>query len=176
MTRVVSDTHVLSRLFRGMTEWTFMNELGIGDPGLVGYVSDLLTRFVPSEGVWAIRDRQGRALDEVAEMLAEAENATDAERRKACHRHVGDYALFWTGVYPEALSKRTHRASRDGLIDYCQQGKHSYYVASTFDGQEAPVLRRLSVEFELCAYGLSKVRKEWEKPDSPLPPGRLLGT
>ena len=27
----------------------------------------------------------------------------------------------------------------------------------------APVLRRLSEEFELCAYGLSQVRHEWER-------------
>jgi hypothetical protein len=25
------------------------------------------------------------------------------------------------------------------------------------------VLRRLSSEFELCAYGLNRVRREWEK-------------
>ena len=34
----------------------------------------------------------------------------------------------------------------------------------------APVLRQLSEHFELCAYGLSEVRKEWEAsrpPDNP---------
>ena len=29
--------------------------------------------------------------------------------------------------------------------------------------EEAPVLRRLSNEFELCAYGLREVRREWER-------------
>ena len=32
--------------------------------------------------------------------------------------------------------------------------------------QEAPVLRRLSDEFMLCAYGLNQVRREWEKAGS----------
>ena len=41
-------------------------------------------------------------------------------------------------------------------------------LASHFDDEpyqeEAPVLRLLSEEFELCSVGLSHVRKEWEKP------------
>jgi hypothetical protein len=57
--------------------------------------------------------------------------------------------------------------SRDHLIDYPTQGKRSYYIASTFEGDpyrdEAPVLRRLSQEFELYAYGLHQVRREWER-------------
>ena len=38
-------------------------------------------------------------------------------------------------------------------------------AASTLDGDQGPVLRRLSAEFELCAFGLSRVRREWEKHD-----------
>ena len=48
-----------------------------------------------------------------------------------------------------------------------EQGKRSYYIASTFEDEpyrdEAPVLRRLSEEFELCAYGLNRVREELER-------------
>ena len=114
-------------------------------------------------------------------MVAEAESAPDAERRRECHRHVGDFTLFWTGVYPEALPKLQASGSPDHLIDFQPQGKRSYYLASTLeDGDEAPVLRRLSDEFELCAFGLSRVRREWEKtetePPRPVsfPPGRCL--
>ena len=55
--------------------------------------------------------------------------------------------------------------SPDHLVNFQEQGKRSYYLASTFEGDEAPVLRRLSVEFELCAFGLSRVRQEWERND-----------
>src|SRR6185437_11147186 len=103
MTRSISESHPLHCLFRGLTESTFMAELGIGDPGLVGYVADLLARFVPSENLCKVRDAQGRRLTQVAAMIAEAESSPDDDRRRECHRHVGDYTLFWTGVYPEAL-------------------------------------------------------------------------
>jgi hypothetical protein len=141
-----------------------MSELGIGDPSLVGYVANLLARFVPCQNIWQIRDPQGRPLFQVTEMLAEAESA-DERRRGECHRHVGDYTLFWTGVYPEALVKLQGPCAPDCLISYQQQGKRSYYVASTLSTREdsGPTLRRLSEQFELCAFGLSRVRREWEK-------------
>src|SRR3954447_26821287 len=166
MTRDVPESHPLHRLFRGLTESTFLTELGIGDPGLVGYVAGLLARFVPSDAVWSIRDGQGRRLAQVAEMVAEAESACDDDRRRECHRHVGDFTLFWTGVYPEALACLRATGSPDHLIDFQLQGKRSYYLASTYEGDQAAVLRRLSAEFELCAFGLSRVRREWERLDS----------
>ncbi len=175
MTREVPHSHPLHRLFRGLTESTFLSELGIGDPGLVGYVAHLLARFVPSPDIWRLRDGQGRRLTEVADMIAAAEASADDERRRECHRHVGDFTLFWTGVYPEALGKLQNPGSPDHLIDFQAQGKRSYYVASTLGAEEAPVLRRLSDEFELCAFGLSRVRREWERHDPEPPRGPVRG-
>ena len=75
--------------------------------------------------------------------------------------------LFWTGVYPEILKRQRTPLCKDHFIDYCEQGKRSYYIGSTFEAEpykeEATVLRRLSERFELCAYGLTQVRKEWER-------------
>jgi hypothetical protein len=161
----IPESHPLHRLFRGLTEYAFMTELGIGDPPLVGYVAELLASFVPSQAIWRLRDPQGRPLTEVTAMIAEAEAAADAARRRECHRHVGDYTLFWTGVYPEALTKLRGEGSPDALINYQEQGKRSYYLASTLSAgsSEGFVLRRLSDQFELCAFGLSCVRREWEK-------------
>ncbi|MFO0907271.1 MAG: hypothetical protein U0794_02735 [Isosphaeraceae bacterium] len=172
MTRAIPDSHPLHRLFRGITEQTFMTELGIGDPGLVGYVANLLARFVSSDTIWRLRDGSGRRLHQVAAMMAEAEQAPDDDRRRECHRHVGDFTLFWTGVYPEALARIAGPDSPDHLIHYQVQGKRSYLLASALDeGDDAPVLRRLSDEFELCAYGLSRVRREWEHAESAPPSG-----
>lgn len=166
MTREISESHPLLRLFRGMTESTFMSELGIGDPRLVGYVANLLARFVPSQSIWRLSDPQGKRMTQVTAMVAEAESAQDTSRRCEYHQHVGDYTLFWTGVYPEALTWLQGRGSPDSLIDYQQQGKRSYLVASTLSDDQAAVLRRLSDEFELCAFGLSRVRREWEKDEA----------
>jgi hypothetical protein len=176
--RAIPESHPLHRLFRGLTEYAFMNELGIGDPRLVGYVAQLLASFVPVDGVWRLRDTQGRRLHNVTAMVAAAESADDEARRRECHRHVGDFTLFWTGVYPEALGRLRGRDSSDALVDFQRQGKRSYYLASTLsDGSvERTVLRRLSDQFELCALGLTRVRREWEKFESDMhPPGAHPG-
>jgi hypothetical protein len=160
--------HPLRRLFAGLTEHTFMNTLGVADPQLVDYLSALLSRFVHVDVIYRLRDRTGRRLEEVVDMMLEAEALpAEGRTRREVHRHIGDFTLFWTGVYPEALRRLRSVMTKDHFLDYCEQGKRSYYIASTFEEEpyrdEAPVLRRLSREFELCAYGLSQVRREWER-------------
>jgi hypothetical protein len=160
--------HPLRRLFAGLTEHTFQSALGVADPGLTDYLSLLLSRFLHVDAIYRLRDGLGRRLEEVAEMIAEAEQLPGEGRtRREFYRHIGDFTLFWTGVYPEMLRRLRSLLSKDHFIDYCEQGKRSYYIASTFDDlpyrDEAPVLRRLSQEFELCAYGLHQVRREWER-------------
>jgi len=160
--------HPLRRLFAGYTEHTFINRLGMGDPPLIDYLAELLARFVHLDAVHRLRSAQGRRLEEVAEMVIEAEGMPPEGRtRREVYRHIGDFTLFWTGVYPEAIGRLRSVFSRDFFIDYCEQGKRSYYIASTFEDEayreEAPVLRRLSEDFELCAFGLNQVRREWER-------------
>ena len=142
--------------------------LGVADPPLVDYLSLLLSRFVHVDAVYRLRNSKGRRLAEVADMMLEAEAlAPEGRTRREYYRHIGDFTLFWTGVYPEAVNRLRSALSKDYFIDYCQQGKRSYYIASTFEEdayrEEAPVLRRLSEDFELCAYGLNQVRREWER-------------
>jgi hypothetical protein len=167
--------HPLRRLFAGLTEQTFMAALGVADPPLTDYLSCLLSRFIHLDAIFRQRGPKGR-VEEVVDMMIEAEAMPPEGRtRREAHRHIGDFTLFWTGVYPEALRRLRSPLTRDHFIDYCEQGKRSYYIASTFDAEpfqeEAPVLRRLSAEFELCAYGLSQVRREWEKQRGARPPG-----
>jgi hypothetical protein len=160
--------HPLRRLFAGLTEQTFMSNLGVADPPLVDYLSLLLTRFVHLDAIHRFKDATGKRFEDVVDLILEAEALPPAGRtRREYHRHIGDFTLFWTGVYPEALARLRSALSKDRFIDYCEQGKRSYYIASTFEDDpykdECKVLRRLSSEFELCAYGLSQVRKEWER-------------
>lgn len=159
--------HPLRRLFAGITEQTFMARLGLGDPRLIDYLSTLLTRFIHMDELHKLRNSGGQRLAEVAEMVSEAETLPfEGRTRREYYRHIGDFTLFWTGVYPEVVNRLRSVERKDSFLDYCEQGKRSYLIASRFDDdpyrEEAPVLRRLSEEFELCAYGLNQVRREWE--------------
>jgi hypothetical protein len=160
--------HPLRRLFAGLTENAFQTTLGIADPQLVDYLSLLLSRFVHVDAIYRLCNARGRRLEEVADMLLDAEALPAAGRtRREYHRHIGDFTLFWTGVFPEGVRRLSSAFSKDHLVDYTQQGKRSYYIASTFEEdpyrEESRVLRRLSEQFELCAFGLNQVRREWER-------------
>lgn len=167
----------IQRYFSGLTETTFEAELGIVDPPLVDYLADLLVRFVRSDVVSRIRGLSGRPLMTVGEMTAEASVRLGSARR-ALYRQIGDFTLFWAGVYPEALRQGTGEP-RDQFADYCHQGKRSYHLASQTEAgveDEPPdeVLERLSSRFELCCYGLREVRRHWEEGHPGSPPGLLL--
>jgi hypothetical protein len=79
---------------------------------------------------------------------------------------VGDFLLFWSGVFPEFLRQLKAPTGQDALLDPIRQGQMSYYVVSTFDygryADEAPTFRRLSEEFDLCREGLAALRGTFE--------------
>ncbi len=158
----------LRHYFSGLTEQTFMADLGVADPPLIDYLSTLLSRFVHIDTIYRLRSGAGQRLVEVADMLMEAEAVPPQGRTsREMHRHIGDFTLFWTGVYPDILKNLRTSICKDQFLNYCEQGKRSYWIASTFEDEpfqeESPVLRRLSERFELCAYGLTKVREEWAR-------------
>jgi hypothetical protein len=164
-----SSTGTLGRFFTGLCEYVFHTDLGVADEPLVDYVSDLMIRFVRLDQIHRVRNLTGRPAHEVADMMCEAEQRIGLAKRDV-HRHIGDVTLFWTGVYPEALPRLRDVHLKDFLIDYTQQGKRAYYIASRIETdreEDAPadVLARLSLHFEMCAYGLGEIRREWERRD-----------
>jgi hypothetical protein len=168
---------LLRRFFAGATEYAFACRLGIVDPPLVDYVAGMLVRFVKSDAIYGVRNPRGERLMQVTDMLAEAQARQGAARRQL-HRHIGDFTLFWTGVYPE-IADRMRQGRKDSLLDYCDQGKRNYFIASTLPAEEvdAPdaVLKRLSDNFELCVYGLGEVRRQWAERDGDGDGPLLLG-
>ncbi len=156
-------SEVLHRFFAGITEYTFTAQLGVADPPLIDYLSGLLTHFVRTDAIYGLRTPTGERLLQVTDMLAEAQ-ARQGPARRRVHRHIGDFTLFWLGVYPETAENR-RKQTKDSLISYQDQGKRNYFLASRLpaDDSSTPddVLERLSDRFELCVYGLGEVRKQW---------------
>jgi len=166
----------LRRFFAGLTEFAFQCRLGVVDPPMIDYITGMLVRFVRCDDIFAVRTPTGKRIDQVADMLLEAQQR-QGEAKRHIHRHIGDFTLFWLGVYPE-IADRMRRGRKDSLIDYHVHGKRAYHIASTIpvEKEVAPteVLQRLSDQFDLCVYGLSEVRRQWERKDGPIGPAVLL--
>lgn len=158
----------LNRFFVGLSEYVFHSQLGVVDTELVDYVSQLLIRFTRVDGLQRVRMLDGRPATEVVAMVAEAQQRL-GEAKREVHRHIGDFTLFWSGLYPEALRQMQGKESTDQFLNYCAQGKRAYRIASTIASDEratpSELLRRMSEQFDLCAYGLREIRREWERRD-----------
>jgi hypothetical protein len=164
-----SQTHPPEPFFQQMVRNSYEGKLGLNDPDVTAYVARLLCEFSESDKLYQVRDGMGRPIEELADMMAAADpiNGTapsfDAER--ALRKHIGDYALFVAGMYPEAMgSERRRRRHHPSLGELIHAGKESYYIVSQFNlfeyEQEAPLFARLSDRFERCILGLTLVREE----------------
>jgi hypothetical protein len=166
MIPLVTSETALRQLFAALTEHTFQVEIGVADPLLTDYLVEMLMRFSRLDTMDRFRDVEGHRLEQVADMVEEADQR-QAQPKRELHRHIGDFTLFWSGLYPESLKRLQSPFNKDHLIDYEEQGKNSYLIASRFeDGpfeEEAAVLRRLSNEYEICREGLKLVRHELDR-------------
>ena len=80
------ENNTALRYFSGLAENTFQSELGIVDPPLIDYLSELLIRFVRSDVVHRIRGVSGKPLMSVPEMISEASTRIgDAQRLSLIH-------------------------------------------------------------------------------------------
>jgi len=163
------QTHPLERFFQQAVRNSYEGKLGLNDPDVTGYVAHMLCEFSDAQNLYRVRDETGRPVEELAEMISASDPVNgpapsfDAER--ALRKHIGDYALFVAGMYPEAAgSSRRMRHNYPSLTDLIRAGKESYFIVSQFNlfeyEQEAPLFARLSDRFEHCILGLTLVREE----------------
>ena len=185
MSQQVPEQHPLRLLFREATDWAFTHgefpDPGARDARLKGYLSDhLLVRFLHVDRLFRLRDARGRPLADVAEMLlsGEAVGVSPELRARAVQRHIGDYTLFITGLFPESLERvrRDWRRKdsvlmqlgnllvpfRDPQEYYEEAGRRAYRSAAEIGREvgltEAELFEKLSRYFRAYVQLMSLVR------------------
>ena len=174
---MIPESHPLQQFFRQLVNEHFHRTLGLRDPQLSEYVANMLAEFTEVEHLHCIRNASGRPLDDVGEMLLEADpvfgEAPSFDRERAVRKHIGDYTLFSTGMFPEAINRfRLRRRRLENFVDFIRAGKESYYIVSTFDYFEyakvAPLFAKLSARFEECVFGLNLVKNDLAERQHPV--------
>ena len=60
--------------------------------------------------------------------------APSFDRERQVRKHIGDYTLFFTGMFPESINHyRLRRQRLESLVDLMKAGKESYYIVSKFE-------------------------------------------
>ena len=173
---MISESNPLQQFFQEIIGRNY-EEVGVRNFEVQSYVANLLTEFCEAETLYKVRNSHGRQLCDVGEMLLEADPvygpAPSFDRERQVRKHIGDYALFFSGMFPESLNRiRLRRARLEGCIDFIRAGKESYFIVSKFEHFEyakvAPLFRRMSNEFEQLVYGLNQVKNQLEEMQHPI--------
>lgn len=164
----------LRQFFGTVTRQTY-GAFGVRDEMLVEYIADLLWRFARTDTLYRLRDPSGRRLDTIVEMLVELARPTwqaggvetpHPERAREIWRHIGDYALFMTGLFPEYVARR------GGVAYYQEQGRRAYGAVFEHDRARyragAALFAALAADFPQHAHALSYMRKvHFRRPSGP---------
>ena len=174
---VIPESHPLRQFFTEVVGRHYAEEIGIRDPQLIAYVAHLLTEFCDAEQLFKVHDAANRPIDDVGGMLLESDPvygpAPSFDRERQVRKHIGDFTLFFTGMFPESLNHyRLRRQRVESFVDWMKAGKESYYIVSKFEHFEyakvAPLFANLSRNFEQCVYGLNRVKNELQELQHPI--------
>jgi hypothetical protein len=174
---MVPESHPLQELFTELIHYHFDRDIGLRDAEVQDYIVNMLSEFCECEQLFKVRNDSGRPLNDVGEMLLQADPiygpAPSFDRERQVCKHIGDYTLFFSGMFPESLNHyRLRRQRLESFIDFIQAGKESYYIVSKFDQFEyaklAPLFGKLAREFESCVYGLNLVKGDLEEMQHPI--------
>jgi hypothetical protein len=167
-----AGTPGLARFFERVVRQA-LGDLRLGGATEGPYLAALLGRFARTDELYAIRDAVGRPLDSVAALLIEAERAWDFAapdfdpfRERRVRQHIGDYALFMTGLFHEHVERRV------GAAYYVRQGRQAYQAVADFERAalrpEARLFGALAAGFERYAAALTYLKRVYLRPaDTP---------
>ncbi len=174
---MIPESHPLQELFTELVHQHFDRDIGLRDPEMQDYIANVLSEFCEVEQLFKLRNANGRPLDDVGAMLLEADPvygpAPSFDRERQVRKHIGDYTLFLSGMFPESINHfRMRRQRLENFVELIKAGKESYYIVSKFDQFEyaklAPLFSKLASEFESCVYGLNLVKGDLEEMQHPI--------
>ena len=164
-----TEAHPLEPFFQQMVRNSYAGKLGMHDTAISNYVAHLLCEFSEADKLYRVRDEEGKPIHALDAMVRAADpvhgTASSFDAERAVRKHIGDSALFVSGMYPESMeAPRSRRQGQQSYEELVSVGKESYYIVSQFDleeyADEAPMFRRLAGWFDRCTYGLRLVREE----------------
>ena len=167
MDHSVTAPEGLRRFFAGMVQPSFAT-LGLGAGETADYVVDIMARFARTDQLYRVRDSRGRPLESVTDLLTELMEQWPGSqpyhlgREVELRRHVGDYALFMSGVF------RAHVEHGGYLDHYLEQGGENYRAVGDrmqmMGVRQAAMFTGLGREFEVVSGALDYISKVYMVP------------
>lgn len=99
------------------------------DRGISDYVASILVHFAMRDNAYRISAVDDELFDTVAALMAEVDHG-DATRRFLVRAHLGNYALWLGGMFPDHVAERCGRRGGPDLEYYDEMGQRGFALAA----------------------------------------------
>lgn len=121
--------HASFSLFTYVVVRHALREVGETDRAMADFVASVLLQFGVRDRARRIREHDDQVYDTLASLLADAE-CSDPTRAFLVRAHLGHYALWLAGVFPDYIEARHHRRGGPDLDYYDEMGRRGYQLAA----------------------------------------------
>jgi hypothetical protein len=99
------------------------------DRGIADYVASILVHFGVRERARRVADADDAVYDTLAELLGDVDRG-DPARTFMVRAHLGNYALWLSGLYPDYIEQRRWRRGGPDLDYFDDLGRRGYELAA----------------------------------------------
>jgi hypothetical protein len=104
-------------------------DLGVDDRAVTDYCAALVLAFGHADRAWRIGEHEESRYARLVELIAEADR-TGGERQFRFRVHLGNFALWLTGIFPDYIAARRSRKGGPDLPYYEAMGRSGFLQAS----------------------------------------------
>jgi hypothetical protein len=106
-----------------------LRDAGEPDRGLADFVSGIVLHFGLRDRANRIREHDDVRYDSLAGLVADAE-CSDPTRAFLVRAHLGHYALWLAGLFPDRIEAQRHRRGGPDLEYFDEMGRRGYLMAA----------------------------------------------
>jgi hypothetical protein len=126
----------------------------INDRVIADYMAALLIQFGRGRRAYRIAEDELPEYSYLVDLLDASENAT-GHRQFLLRAHLGEYALWLSGLFPDYIGARVQRRGAPGLVYYEELGANGYRSAADHRDAERNGLDRV---YRSCAETFTALR------------------
>lgn len=121
--------HASARLFTYVIVRHALREVDEGDRGLADYVASILLHFGAHRRAERVAEHDDEVYDTLAALLRDAESG-EAGRAFLVRAHLGNYALWLSGLFPDHIAFRHWRRGGPDMDYFDEMGRRGYELAA----------------------------------------------
>jgi hypothetical protein len=130
----------------------------------IHYLANLLALFSRTERVYRLQDGDAAQFPYLVDLVQEAQQAS-SDRRFLIEAHIGNYALFLSGMQAEWINHRRRYHQRPLSLEYYRRMGRSYYASAAVHPASRQfglreVFRHLAERFEHFRTGLQRMAEQ----------------